>query len=449
MLNHLLDQSTFYFAVSLSNTSTKTATVTFAGGASAVSPVTIPPGQLEVVTLPWVPSLSCGAGPCCGDANGCAPAPPGTETVTNGAYHIMSTEPITAYQFNAYQYGINGAYSYTNDASLLIPVNAMTGNYRAASFPTFANWPGTIAIVGTKSGTSVTVTAPTGTLQASGGIGTSGGTVTLNAGDVLQLESTLDAPGATYGSDISGTLVTATNPVEVIGGHSCVYIPTVNGYCDHLEQIALPLETLRGDYLVTPPYNQNDTSLEWIKIVGVNANTHIAFDPPSVSGPLTIGAGTVTTLQAITPAFRVYSTDTPQQSFFVAQYMMGQNNFGSSCVNAEPPAGVTCGDPSESVAVATAQFRSSYQFAAPTSYAQNWVNVIAPTGATVTVDGAAVTGFAAIGSASGYEWAHVSLASTNNGVHNAASSTPFGIEVYGYGSYTSYMYPGGLNLTRQ
>ena len=41
------------------------------------------------------------------------------------------------------------------------------------------------------------------------------------------------------------------------------------------------------------------------------------------------------------------------------------------------------------------------------------------------------------------------LAAANNGVHNASSATPFGIEVYGYGSYTSYMYPGGLNLTRQ
>jgi hypothetical protein len=59
-----------------------------------------------------------------------------------------------------------------------------------------------------------------------------------------------------------------------------------------------------------------------------------------------------------------------------------------------------------------------------------------------------VTGFAAIGG-SGYGWAHVALAAANNGVHNASSATPFGIEVYGYGSYTSYMYPGGLNLTRQ
>jgi hypothetical protein len=452
MLNQLLDQSIFYFAVSLSNTGSSTATVTFSGGAAAVPSVSIPAGQLKVVTLPWVPALSCGAGPCCGDANGCAPAPPGTEIVTNGAYHIKSTEPITAYQFNAYEYGISGSFSYTNDASLLIPVNAMTGLYRAASWPTFNNWPGTIAVIGTQAGEKVTVTAPAGSLQASGGIGTGGGTVTLNAGDVLQIESTLNAPGQVYGSDISGTLVSATNaagtvelPVEVFGGHSCPYINATTGYCDHLEQIALPIETLRGDYLVTPPYNANGGPFEWIKLIGVAANTHIVFDPPAVSGALTLNAGTVITLQSVTPAFRVHSTDTPPQSFFVAQYMEGQDSFNANCTGGSAQ---DCGDPSESVAVATAQFRTGYQFAAPTSYTENWVNVIAPAGATVTVDGANVAGFAAIGG-SGFDWAHVALSSSNNGVHNASSSSPFGIEVYGYGAYTSYMYPGGLNLNRQ
>jgi hypothetical protein len=445
MLNQLLDQSVFYFAVSISNTGGKTATVTFSGGASAVAPVTIHAGQLVVVTLPWVPALSCGGGPCCGDANGCEPAPPGTEIVGNGAYHIKSTEPVTVYEFNAYQYGISGQYSYTNDASLLIPVNSMTGNYRAASWPTWNNFPGTIAVIGTQPGTTVNVTAPSGTLQASGGIGASGGSVTLNAGDVLQLESVLNAPGDTYGADISGTLIAANKPVEVIGGHSCPFIPAGNGYCDHLEQIALPLETLRGDYLVAPPFNNNGGPMEYIKIIGTGA-AHVAFDPPSVSGALTLAAGTVVTLPSVGSAFRVYSTDSPQQPFFVAQYMMGQSNFNSNC--AVGGSAQDCGDPSESVAVATAQFRTSYQFVAPTSYTENWVNVIAPAGATVMVDGTKVVGFAAIGG-SGYDWAHVALSSANNGVHSATSSTPFGIEVYGYGSYTSYMYPGGLNLTRQ
>jgi hypothetical protein len=49
--------------------------------------------------------------------------------------------------------------------------------------------------------------------------------------------------------------------------------------------------------------------------------------------------------------------------------------------------------------------------------------------------------------------AHVSLCANNasgcTGTHSATSNAAFGIEVYSYGSYTSEMFPGGLNLNRQ
>ena len=32
--------------------------------------------------------------------------------------------------------------------------------------------------------------------------------------------------------------------------------------------------------------------------------------------------------------------------------------------------------------------------------------------------------------------------------HRASAGEPFGIVVYGYGQYTSYMYPGGLDLAK-
>ena len=43
------------------------------------------------------------------------------------------------------------------------------------------------------------------------------------------------------------------------------------------------------------------------------------------------------------------------------------------------------GDPSECPAIPIAQYRSSYSFLAPSSYAQNWIDVVAPTGATIVV----------------------------------------------------------------
>ncbi len=122
---------------------------------------TIPAGTLKEYKLGWVQPLSCS-----GTCNGVSVGTPGTELVAGGAYHIRTTEPVTAYQFNARDYQIGSSFSYTNDASLLIPTNAMTGSYRVVAGATwyFApgnhQYPGNVDIVGTVDGTSVTYTAP-------------------------------------------------------------------------------------------------------------------------------------------------------------------------------------------------------------------------------------------------------------------------------------------------
>jgi hypothetical protein len=105
------------------------------------------------------------------------------------------------------------------------------------------------------------------------------------------------------------------------------------------------------------------------------------------------------------------------------------------------------GDPSMSLAIPTAQFRTHYVFLASSTYDSNFVNVIAPSGTSVTLDGAAVSAseFIAIGS-SGFSVARHELGATD--FHEIASSSAFGIVVYGYGKDTSYMYPGGLDLKR-
>jgi hypothetical protein len=124
------------------------------------------------------------------------------------------------------------------------------------------------------------------------------------------------------------------------------------------------------------------------------------------------------------------------KALLVAQYMQGSSSVPSGS-----------GDPSMSLAIPTAQFRTSYVFLASATYDTNFVNVTAPAGADVTLDGAPIakSEFHAIG-ASGFSVARHELASTD--FHEIASSVPFGIVVYGYGKDTSYMYPGGLDLKR-
>jgi hypothetical protein len=98
------------------------------------------------------------------------------------------------------------------------------------------------------------------------------------------------------------------------------------------------------------------------------------------------------------------------------------------------------------LAIATQQFRNDYLFHAPTNYSNNYVNVLAPTGSTVQLDGTALAGWNAIGS-TGYSVARVALGNNVNGNHRITSAVGVGITVYGYGYDTSYWYPGGLNLS--
>jgi len=90
------------------------------------------------------------------------------------------------------------------------------------------------------------------------------------------------------------------------------------------------------------------------------------------------------------------------------------------------------------------QYRTDYRFLAPDTYEQNYVNVVAKSGATVLLDGNPVSGWAPVGS-SGYVAVGQALA---GGTHRITTDGPdgFGIQVYGVGNYTSYMYPGGLDI---
>jgi hypothetical protein len=61
------------------------------------------------------------------------------------------------------------------------------------------------------------------------------------------------------------------------------------------------------------------------------------------------------------------------------------------------------------------------------------------------LDGAAVDS-SKFSPASGWKVARVQLGQGDAGNHHISGTLPFGIQVYGYGQYTSYWYPGGLDL---
>ncbi len=425
--------TTFNFAVTVANTSDNQATVTVTRGANMVSQVNVAANSLQIINLPWVEPLKGGE-----SLDSTWP----TVKVDDGAYRLRSNEPVTVYQYSPIEYKGNGICqagltldcSFTNDASLLLPTNVWRDQYIVASRNGLGDQiPGFYAVVASQDDTTVNLTpSATGGLVVGGaGVSNNGtGAVTLNQGDVLQVYST-----ESQQADLTGTIVDSDKPIQVFGGHRCIYVPNETPYCDHIEESMPPIASLASSYIVTAPLirilNNDEVTGTMVRIVATEDNTTLTYDPPQGGAPTNLAAaGNFAEIPATANDFEINA----DKKVLVVQYMRGQEATLS-----------TVGDPAMAVAVPTQQFRTEYLFHAPTNYEYNYVNIVAPSGSNITLDGNAVGNFSNIGG-TGYGVSRVLLNDGNNGNHTISGDQAFGISVYGYGVDTSYWYPGGLDL---
>jgi hypothetical protein len=419
--NSALGNADAHFAVAISNTTASDATITIYQGATLFATTTVTASSVQVINLAWNDLKTTTS----------------TALFADLAFHIKSTQPVTAYQFNPLEYYAGSAYTYTNDASLLLPVNVWGTSYVVASRNTWLfdsggfYYYGFLAVVAREDSTTVTLTpsATATAISANTAIGVNAdgtGTVVLGEGDVLQVMS-----GGAESSDLTGVIVGADKPIEVLGGHDCTFIPPDLGYCDHIEEVMFPTETLSNVYVVAAPSVPGSTPGVFLtRVIATEAGTTLSYDPADAAWPASIAAAGDYVELSSSGAFQI----TASAPVLVSQYMEGN---GDSAVP---------GDPAMALAVTTDQFRKDYLFHAPTNYDNNYVNVIASASAAVTLDGAAITTWEAIGS-TGLSVSRTELVDDTDGNHNLTSDSPVGITVYGYGYDTSYWYPGGLDLT--
>jgi hypothetical protein len=218
---------------------------------SAIEQVSVPAGSLLALVLP-TRELDCGTAP--NDYNS-----PGT-CLSSRAFRITSSSPIVVYQFNVFEN------AYSNDASLLLPTNALGQQYRVIGWsaghpvkiPQFNILDRSyVTIVGTAANTKVTV-KPSWRIKGNPPIAATpaGGEIvaTLGPFDVLNLETddgTFQDDVYTI-ADLSGTLVYSDKPVAVFSGVESTQapgpfsIPTHPGWSDdtccldHLEEQLFP-----------------------------------------------------------------------------------------------------------------------------------------------------------------------------------------------------------------
>lgn len=493
----------FDFAVVVANGQEEPAELEVTGPDGFSTSVAVPAGGLETILLPWVETLK---GPEYG-----VPNTPGGRLETSlaqkdGAYHMTSSVPVTAWQFNPLQYrkpkgtgegecgerlsaelGAEGTEcrAASNDASILLPSTAMTGNYRIGVYSsrnegdTWGSVPGGFGITATQDGTTVTIETssfcgteiyPTTDLGPCIAAGPDGSgipelqpgeqlTLTMDAGDVVQLVGAWSDAPQTLHADVSGSVINASAPVQVIGFNAIAQLPDYSvGNADHLEDTILPAESIGKKYIVAPPTAYGGAPIgHVVRIFGNVDGTKLSYPEGKPDGaPDTIDAGQMVQIPPRptgSPPPECANSDLcysskpfvveGDQPFVVGSFMLG----GDLQVPDYEDQYAAPGDPSFSMMVTPEQFRTDYTFLAPADFTENYADILVPQGAEVTLDGQTLAGGEPIGQ-SGWSIIRAPLSGDAGGIHQLSTDheSGVGLQVMGFGNATSYYYPGGLDL---
>lgn len=426
------------YGVTVSNTGSSQVDVDIKdGNNNTVESVTIPPNSLESVGLPQYQTDNTGK--------------------TNRVYRVDANGPITVHQFNPQ----NQMDVFTNDASLLLPSNALGTHYLVTNWPArpnpqqltskTANKP-YVTIVAAESGsTSVSISTPVD-LQGGGGVSAiSANTTTsisLNQHQVLQLAA--DSAG---GTDMTGLEIeTGGKNVAVFAGHECANIPSDTPFCDHLEQQLFPTETLGSEYMLAK-FAERGTEDDYYRVMAVEDGTMISTNPSTSIDGVTLDSGEFKQFKSTQDVYLSANKPVSVSQFMVGSAYPGPDNgcnpsLGGDTSNCKVTtlcndgSGTRIGDPAFLLNVPTSQFRDNYVFQTPEGYQEDWISVVAPQGAQVTLDGSTLSNPTSV-SGQSYE---IYREQVSPGVHKVTANEDVGLSAYGYECDVSYAYPGGLNL---
>lgn len=415
----------------------------------------------------------------------------GTHTaLTRGAFRVTADFPVVAYQFNP----LENSRVFSNDASLLKPVEALDGSY------VVLGWPQTIAvtdnpdtnfsaldptnlrafltIVGTAPDTTVKVTSTTAALGSPDVAPlAAGGTLEMTLGlfEVLNLET------EGFMADFTGSVIEASAPIAVFSGSEASDAPRFETLserrccADHLEEQLDPRRTAGKSFVV--PHSPSRTRVvvaagatigvvpepDYIRVIAASKEptTVTTTLPPPYDSVVLSTVGQWVELEAFSD-FMITAT----APVHVGQVTASQEAAGIR-------RGLPGGDPSLVVIPPVEQYRTQYVFLTPDKYAFDFVSVVVPPGSRAELDGLPFANCQerpadglteeARGTAPPFvvmqcqlSFAtidpdleapdNLTLGEQSDGVHVLRTEAPSGLVVSGFDSFVSYGYAGGTEL---
>ncbi len=485
------------YAVVLSNPSALSAKVTvdiYCDDADAANPaLTCTPGQPFTIVPPFdvapgdLRILDLDARELDGTSNPSLDDGPGTY-VSHHAYHITSTAPLIAYQFNP----LDNVGVFSNDASLLLPTESLDRSYLVLS------WPQTIAltndattnmglhlrafltVVGVADQTTVDVKLATD-IVGGGGIAAAAAGDTVHI--VLDRYQVLNLETGAFNADFTGSTVTADQRVAVYTGSEASDVPRFDTLAqrrccaDHLEEQLFPESSFGSSFVaVKTPLRSKvvhdagwqvavaQSEPEYWRIVAAHDGTLIHTTLTVPNDVFTLDRGKDVILMS-TGDFTVQAS----KPITFAQFPVSQQATGipSTLPDGTRPPG---GDPSSIMIPPIEQWRQSYLVLVPDKYAFDSILLAAPSTARIRYDGQALedaldcdyqpAGTLPLGP-DGTDLEYVAIrcmlshptttgpGQQDDGVHflETADGSHFGLVVWGWDSFVSYGYPGGSNLS--
>jgi hypothetical protein len=431
----------------------------------------------------------------------------GTGTaLTRHAFRVRSSVPVVAYQFNP----LENAKVFSNDASLLKPVEALADNpgtlqthYVVIGWPqTIAvtdnpdtNWGSVdlrafVAVIGTRADTHVRFTTTTRIIPGDLVTETAEGGVldlVLQPFDVLNLES------GGFMADFTGSLIEADQPVVVFTGSEAsdapLYEKLADRRCcaDHLEEQLDPIRTAGYKFVVPhAPSVSKALSEAGGAVVAVPSPEFTRVMAVSNDGPTLV----TTTLPPPDDAFTLEARGDFRQ--LTSWHPFDNRASGDFTIVANQPISVATvqasqqaagidlgqpgGDPSLVIVPPLEQYRTTFVFLTPDKYAFDFISIAAPAGAGIQFDGAPLDVLGCERSPGdglspeqrgaaepayevhrcqlsypivdpfGPDYENISPGKQNDGVHTVQSDRPIMVIAYGFDNRVSYGYATGTQL---
>jgi hypothetical protein len=326
------------------------------------------------------------------------------QTADTKGIHLVSDAAITATFF----YSQDG----THDAYLAIPTSSLGKEYFAASY---IGGPAEFVIAAALDNTSLAITPTCNSVS-----GTPAGSqlnVVLNRGQTYQYECA---------GDVTGSHIVSTQPVSVVAGNGCTFIPAGSTTCDITSEMMFPVASLYGTDFYSVAFL--DTA---VRVLAARDGTSVTVDDGASTTTYSLASGQFKEIQNGTLGLAAYHI-TSNHPITVVQ-------FGGQILVPPSPA---VGGPSALQVVPTNAFRNEFRLTGSTSVA-NFVIIVAPNAAvsSIKVNGATLAQGAAFIPLPGglYQWTFYPVFMESVFTANA----PFGVYSVGFGvsPLGSYAFP--------